>query len=271
MKRLLITGASGFIGKHVVAQLKGFGFEVHAPSSTELDLLDTVQVRDYMSRIQPSHLLHLAWITTPGVFFESLENIRWVESTLALAQAFVEAGGKRFVAAGTCFETVLEESPTLYGMCKDVTRELLQVYFLKTDVEFAWGRVFFLYGPGEHPERLVSAVTRGLLAREKVACTKGMQIRDYIYIEDCASRFVQLLCSKEEGLFDVASGHSIRLSELMMMIGDAIGKPELIQLGFRPERTGEPAVLVPKVPIRLKPKVSLSEGIRKTIEYWRDL
>ncbi len=269
MKRLLITGSSGFIGQHLVSQLQCSDFEIHTPSSKELNLLDPLAVQRFMERTRPTHLVHLAWITTPGVFFESPENMRWVEATLRLAQAFVESGGKRFIGAGTCFETVLAESPTFYGICKNLTRELLQAYFAKTGVGFAWGRIFFLYGPGEKPERLIPSIIRGLLAGEEVLCGQGKVVRDYLYVEDCAACFVDLMTSAEQGVFDIVSGKPIQLSELILATAHTLGRPELIKLGGRSDRVGEPPVIVSRQTLKWQPKISLSEGMRRTIERWR--
>jgi UDP-glucuronate decarboxylase len=268
MKRLLITGGSGFIGKHVVQKLWGENFEVYAPRSTDLDLLNTVQVRDYVCRIQPSHLLHLAWMTKPGMFFESPENIHWVEATLALAQAFVESGGKRFVGAGTCFETVLGEFPTFYGTCKDLTRELLQVYFSKMSTEFVWARLFFLYGPYEKPERLIPSVVMKLLTQELVKCSSGTQIRDYLYVEDCARILVKHLDSKHQGVLEIASGIPVTIGELVMRFAKAIGREDLVRLGALPDRVGEPKSILPDNKLVWQPEFSFEEGVARTIAYW---
>jgi nucleoside-diphosphate-sugar epimerase len=136
-------------------------------------------------------------------------------------------------------------------------------------VSFAWGRVFFLYGPGEKRERLVPSIINGLLRGQDVLCGNGKIIRDYLHVEDCASCFVEMLKNSEQGVFDIASGQPIQLWELILAIAHTLGRPELIQLGARPERVVEPPVLVSQQELNWHPKISLSEGIARTIEYWR--
>lgn len=269
MKHLLITGSSGFIGRYTIEPLRQAGFEVYALDSS-IDLLQTEKIQEILYDFKPTHLLHLAWLTTPGVFFESPDNLKWVEATLALVRHFKEFGGQRFIGAGTCFETLLSDpSETFYGFCKNSTRLLLEKYCEKSGLEFAWGRIYFLYGPHERPERLVPSIVRGLLKGEEVACTQGKQIRDYMYVEDCAKCFVDLVSTQSTGVFDIASGQSIQLKELILAFAHALGRSDLIKFGARPERLGEPEVIVAKDIFSGSMKTSFQDSISKTINYWR--
>src|SRR5205085_8625551 len=121
------------------------------------------------------------------------ENVRWVEASLALLRAFAEAGGRRAVLAGTCAEydwgagdEVLNERntplrpDTLYGAAKHGLHVVGAAQAAQVGFELAWGRVFFLYGPGEAPGRLVPAVARALLAGEPAKTTAGTQVRDFL-------------------------------------------------------------------------------------------
>jgi len=186
MQRVLITGATGFIGRQCLLPLSRCADEVHAVSrsgarfppgirSHAVDLLDPVQAAALVARVRPTHLLHLAWITTPKVYWTSPENLRWVEVSEELLRAFAGHGGERVVMAGTCAEydwslghcdeaTTPLKPGTLYGECKDRLRATLETFARRTGMSTAWGRVFFLYGPHEHPNRLVSSVIRSLLA-----------------------------------------------------------------------------------------------------------
>src|SRR5215217_4494631 len=116
MKRVLVTGGTGFIGRHTLAELLARDFEVHVaarskpsdfPSDVsfhECDLLDAGAARRLTTRLAPTHLLHLGWYAKPGLFWTSLENLRWVAASLTLYLAFAEAGGTRAVIAGSCAE-----------------------------------------------------------------------------------------------------------------------------------------------------------------------
>jgi nucleoside-diphosphate-sugar epimerase len=97
MKRVLVTGGTGFIGRHPLAELLARDYELHVaarskpsadfPSAVtfhECDLLDGVATSRLMTRLAPTHLLHLGWYAKPGLFWTSLENLRWVAASLTL-------------------------------------------------------------------------------------------------------------------------------------------------------------------------------------------
>ena len=139
MKRLLFTGAGGFIGRHAIPHLLRRDYEVHAVDVRPLELegchvhtanlLEPAEVQRVVETIRPTHLLHMAWYVEHGKFWTSEENTRWVEASLGLFREFITKGGKRLVTTGTCaeYETghalcVEDETPcrpeTLYGACK---------------------------------------------------------------------------------------------------------------------------------------------------------
>src|SRR5262245_59286800 len=102
---VLLTGASGFIGRHVVPALLARGYEVHGiarrgtvisgcASSQACDLFDDGAVESLIEVIRPTHLLHFAWYAEHGKFWSSEENLRWVRASLNLIQRFTAAGGK---------------------------------------------------------------------------------------------------------------------------------------------------------------------------------
>ncbi|MEW5725702.1 MAG: NAD-dependent epimerase/dehydratase family protein, partial [Thermodesulfobacteriota bacterium] len=114
MKKVLVTGAGGFIGRPAAKSLLERGFDVHGVDLTapphwndevvwhQADLLDSHRLRAVLESVRPSHLLHLAWCTTPGEYWTSEANLTWVGASLSLIQAFIEFGGQRVVVAGTC-------------------------------------------------------------------------------------------------------------------------------------------------------------------------
>lgn len=295
MRRVLLTGATGFVGRQAIAPLRERGYEVHAVSSRpvpptagpgvvwhQADLLDSGAARGLVEAVEPTELLHLAWYAEPGRFWTSPENERWLEASLVLLRAFVAAGGRRAVAAGTCAEydwsaggTLREGATavrpaTVYGQAKAALAAEAQ----RLVPSLGWGRIFFLYGPGEHPARLVSSVAGALLEGRPAPCTHGRQVRDFLHCADVAAAFAALLASGVAGPVNIASGEPVTLAELVGLIGEATRRPELIELGALPARPDEPPVLIADVgrlreEVGFAPRLGLREGIAATVEWWR--
>jgi len=299
VSRVLLTGADGFIGAPVAARLVGAGHDVHGVCLRgregehgltwhRADLLAPETAEELVGSLRPELLVHLAWYTEHGRFWTSVENVRWVEATLRLLRAFASSGGRRAVLAGTCAEYewtaqggVLSEFATplrprtLYGAGKDATREVAQALADHAGFELAWGRVFFLYGPCEPETRLVPAVARALLAGLPAEVTDGAQIRDLLHVSDVAAAFQSLLESDVQGAVNIGSGEPVALREVISLVGEAAGRPELIRYGAAQGRPGEPAQLVADVrrlreEVGFRPRVTLEDGIAGTVGWWRE-
>lgn len=299
MKKVLVTGATGFIGHHCLPLLAARGYEVHAVSSKavprvdeknvawhEVDLLKREQVFEVMSAVAPTHLLHLAWYAVPGKYWTSTENFRWVQASLDLFEAFASAAGRRIVTAGSCAEyewgfgepcsetTTPLKPATLYGACKHSLRIILEAYAAQTGLSAAWGRIFFLYGPREYESRLVASVTRSLLQGGEARCSHGRQVRDLLYVEDVADAFVHLLDSDVRGAINVASGVPVALKDVVGEIGERLNRPDLVHLNAVPASANEPPYLVADVrrlreELGWRPRHDLHDGLNKTIVWWQ--
>jgi nucleoside-diphosphate-sugar epimerase len=295
VSRVLVTGATGFIGRGTVRPLLASGFEVHAVGSRrppapvqwhQADLLQEGSAEALMQSIRPTHLLHLAWYAEPGAFWRSTENLRWVEASLRLLRAFAAHGGRRAVLAGSCAEYAWDDHTwcveattpcrpaTLYGTAKHALHQIAERFAVDVGISLAWGRIFFVFGPHERPERLAGSVSSALVRGVEAPCSHGRQRRDFLYSEDLADAFVALLNSPVEGAVNLASGQPVEIRELVMALAQAAGRPELIRLGARPTAPGEPAELAADVrrlrdEVGWAPPAALSERAVDCIAWWR--
>ncbi len=297
MSRVLVTGATGFIGRRALGPLLEAGHEVHAVSTRpppggapvgviwhQSDLL--ADPGEIVGSVAPQRLLHLAWYAEHGRFWTAPENVAWVEATLTLVRRFAAAGGERAVVAGSCAEydwdhggrCVEGSTPlapaALYGSAKNATREVLEAASEQLGVAVAWGRVFFLYGPGEDERRLVASVTRALLAGERARTTAGAQVRDFLHVDDVAGAFAALLAGEVTGAVNIGSGEGTPVSEMVWQIARATGRRDLLDVGALPDRAGEPAAIVADVrrlceEAGFTPAIGLEQGIDATVRWWR--
>jgi nucleoside-diphosphate-sugar epimerase len=297
MKRVLVTGATGFVGRHSPPALAARGFDVHAVHAVDMpttvatwhhvDLMDRDRVAHLLDEVRPTHLLHFAWYAVHGRYWTSTENLRWVESSLSLLRGFVERGGRRAVIAGTCAEydwrhgycserTTPTIPATLYGTSKNALQAVATAFAAQVGLSLAWGRIFFPYGPHEQPRRLVPSVIRSLLERETVRCSHGNQYRDFLYVQDCADAFAALLDGPVEGPVNIASGDPITIKEMVRRIVSLIPEADTvpIEFGALPTLPDDPPLLVADVrrltcEVGWTPRIDLRGGLARTVASWR--
>jgi len=292
--RVLVTGASGFVGRQAVVALAASGAEVHAVSRNALpidcawhgvDLLDPDSTRRVLREVKPDAVLHLAWCVEHGTFWTDPANADWLAATVALARAAAEAGCRHFTGVGTCYEfdwpadgdCIEDAAPlighTSYDIAKSQCRSALQALFASQDVGFAWARLFFLYGPYEDPRRLVSSVARALVRGEPAACSRGLAARDFMDVRDAGAALAAIALAGATGDINVASGLGTRISEVASMLGDLAGRPELIRLGALPDRAAEPPRIVADVArltgeVGFRPRFDLERGLKDALAFW---
>ena len=229
-----------------------------------------------VEEVRPTHLLHLAWFAEHREYWTSPENRRWVDASLRLVQRFRELGGERAVVAGSCAEydwragvCVEDETPLaprgLYGESKNALREALG------EDGVAWGRIFFLFGPHEHPERLVPSVVRPLLHGEQARVSEGNQRRDFLHVGDVGDAFAALVDSEATGPVNVGSGDARSVRELVETAAGIVGRPELVRFGAPVDE--EPLVVADVTRLRDEvgwtPSRTLEQGLTETVEWWR--
>ena len=297
MTRVLVTGASGYVGRQTLAPLARLGFEVHGLARRPLDeaacrwhaldLFDAEALAAALAAIRPSHLLHLAWTTEHGKFWTDPANETWRAATLDLVDRFIAAGGQRCVIAGSGTEydwsgtAPLSEGrtplnpATPYGQAKAATFRAVQAKAAAAGLAYTHARLFFSYGPFEQPQRLVPLIIRALLKGEPARLTSGTQVRDFLDVRDVGRCLALLLASDVEGAVNVASGAGVSVARIARLLGDLIGRPELIQLGALTLPREEPSSIVADVSrlvaeVGAKPEITLEQGLADTLAWWRE-
>ena len=267
MKRLFVTGATGFIGAHCLREALASGYdEIHAgnrggkgvaaPTLTwhAADLRNPEAAVRLIETVKPTHLLHAAWIATPGVYLTSPENIDWMQATIAMVRAFAEQGGRRVVGVGSCAEYAPSDGPcqeektpiapvSVYGHAKAATWQAMAAIAEAHKIGAVWGRVFVPYGPGDLPQRLIPGVLAALRAGKPMPLSTGEQRRDFVYAPDAAKMLVGLLGSGATGVFNIGSGEAPSVRSVIEALADRFGARNLLQFGAMPVRAWEPPLL----------------------------
>jgi nucleoside-diphosphate-sugar epimerase len=293
--RVLLTGASGFIGRHAIGALLERGAEVHAVGRSaaagypctwhQADLLAPGAPQQVIAAVRPDIVLHLAWCVEHGKFWTDPANLDWIAATLALARASAEHGVRRFVGVGTCFEydwpdegPCLEaETPlaghTLYDRAKAACRSVLTEFFGQAGLSFAWARLFFLYGPDEAPNRLVASIARALVHGEPARTSSGRAIRDFIDTRDAGAALAALALAGAAGEVNIATGEAHSVREIAKLLGDIVRRPDLVEIGALPDREEPPYIVGSSKRLRdevgFAPQITLEQGLADAIAFWR--
>lgn len=267
---ILVTGATGFVGRRVIQDLRQRGFPIRAIvrkgsgeeliSGKDYEVIYTrdIFIEQYAWWLDVlkgvSSIIHLAWYAEPGRYLESNLNVTCLKGTLRLAQAAIDVGVDRFVGVGSCFEYDLTQGDlsvttplkptTLYGACKTASYHVLTPLFALSSIQLCWCRLFYLYGEGEDERRLVPYIRRQLESGQRVLLTKGNQIRDFLDVGVAARMIVDVTLSQKEGAFNICSGIPISVRELAEKIADEYGRRDLLSFGARPNNVIEPPRIV---------------------------
>ena len=296
--RVLVTGASGFIGRHCVEALLKHGCEVHAVSRGlpawdaqgliwhQADILQPTGIADAFSECKPTHLIHAAWNDTNTAFWTSAENLPWAARSTDLLYAAQRHGVQRVVGIGTCAEYGLnhdlcDEHSTpmrpvgMYAQTKHATQVLYDAAAQAHGLSTAWARLFFPYGIFDKPAKLIPYAIRQLSKGEPAEFTSGEQVRDLLFASDVGAAIVALLCSEVTGPVNIASGVAFRVRDVVRRIGELMGRPELIRLGVRQTHHLQANRWVASVnrlghEVKWHPTIQLNDGLRATIAAFRE-
>lgn len=294
-ERVLVTGASGFLGRALLPPLVAAGCEVHATSRQLSQVPDVTwhaadllrgEGEPLVARLRPTTLIHCAWYVEHGRFWTAPENADWVTASLSLARAFAAAGGRRFVGIGSCAEYAVEPADTMpwpetrriapatpYGQAKAACAAGLAAI---PDLSTTWARLFLLFGPGEHPDRLVPSIIRALLAGQEAPVASGRPVRDIVSTGYAGRAIAALALSPVTGPVNIGAGQGMAIGDIAGRIGELCGRPELVTLGRLPDRPGEAPHMVADID-RLQRETgfieafALDEALGTALTWWRGL
>lgn len=290
-RRVLITGATGLIGRMVVRVLKEHGHHIIALSRSggpvegadqtiPCDLLVGESIEQAVAQSGATDLVHLAWYRGTDNRWSTPLNLDWAAASLQLVRAFAGHGGQRVVGLGSCAEYdwadgVLSEDTalrpaSLYGKTKVATGRVLMDTADDLGISLVWARLFFCFGPGEPKGRLFGDVLQGLRDGTVVNCTDGLQKRDFLHSYDVARAVVTLLESDVAGAVNVASGQATSVRDLILAAADAMGRRDLIRFGAIPRPPSDPPLVVANTErlqgVGFVPKFDLNGAVQDCID-----
>ncbi|MGB7244980.1 MAG: NAD(P)-dependent oxidoreductase [Sulfitobacter sp.] len=269
MSRILITGATGFVGLPVAQKLVVAGHDltcVIRPCTEEkleglnsqVILCDDVFAQssdwwaDALTDIDT--VVHLAWYAEPGKYLTSERNLDCLAGTLSMAKGSAAAGLRRFVGVGTCFEYDLTKGElsvdtplapdTPYAAAKVAAFTMLKSWFAISETEFLWARLFYLYGAREDYRRLIPFLHNQMRTGQAAELTSGTAVRDYSDVDAAADLLVKDITGAHVGPTNICSGKGVTIRALAEEIADQYGRRDLLKFGARPDNLTDPPVVI---------------------------
>ncbi len=268
---ILLTGATGFVGRQVLRALTARGCAVRlvvrdgtqervTRSAAIEQVISTPDMWSenvaWWSRVcrDVDTVVHVAWYAEPGQYLRSPINRECLAGTLRLAQGATEARIRRFVGIGTCFEYDLDagrltvatplKPSTPYAQAKADAFRALARMLPAEGIAFAWCRLFYLYGEGEDGRRLVPYLRARLAAGEPAELSSGTQVRDYLDVADAGRMIAEVALGGAQGPVNICSAMPVSVREMAERIADEYGRRDLLRFGARPDNLVDPPCVV---------------------------
>jgi nucleoside-diphosphate-sugar epimerase len=257
---ILLTGATGFVGRQVYKSLLNLGIKVRvvlrdgkaAEIESSEHLESIVVTKDLFSENDlwwarvcngVDIVIHVAWYAEPGKYLDSPKNLDCLTGTLALAKGAAQAKVRRFVGIGTCFEYDLTDgylsinTPlkplTPYAAAKTAAFMTLLQWMPSQEMEFAWCRLFYLYGEGEDQRRFLPYLRAKLAKGEVAELSSGEQVRDYLDVREAGKMISDLALSDATGSVNICSEIPVTIRQLAELVADEYGRRDLLHFGAK--------------------------------------
>jgi nucleoside-diphosphate-sugar epimerase len=271
MKKVLLTGASGFVGKQIIKALSESNVHIIPVIRPDQDskFQDIKNITYFIKSLDIFKettewwiekcnnidiIIHAAWYAEPGKYVDSPKNVDCMMGSFNLAKGAAKAGVKRFVGIGTCLEydltggAVSIHTPlkplSPYANTKAELFTKLSQCLPKKSVEFVWCRLFYLYGEGENERRLVSYLHKQIANGEIAELTSGNQIRDYLDVSEAGRLISNVALSGQLGPVNICSGVPITIREFAEQIADKYGRRDLLRFDLNKQSNLEPFCVV---------------------------
>lgn len=294
---IVVTGAQGFLGRHVVARLAGDGHRVLAVDRRAAFGPAMPGVQNHISDlVDPGTLIppdcepvgrflliHLAWDLRLRESSYTVQS-QQVTTLAGLLDAWTARGLQYLIAPGSAQEFGArggeigdDEAPieplSPYGWAKRAAFEMAESWSRNTGRGLLWLRPFIVYGPGQAGSMLVPYALRQALAKERAEFSEGTQVRDFVYVDDVVDAVARGVAQQPAGAHAVNLGSRdpVRICDLLREIGRHFGVESLFDFGAKPRRIGEPDVQVARIGraaelLGWKPSVGWREGVRRLCE-----
>lgn len=294
-KRILVTGARGFIGHKLCISLQEMGAEIYAVSTREQapsevihewlvgDLADYDFTESLVKRSRPDIVFHLAGyatgLRTVDIVRPTFRNN--LLATLNMLIAFAESDIKRLVLAGSLEEPVAGDVDAIpvspYAASKWASTQYARMFYRLYKMPVAMARIFMVYGPGDRNfKNLIPYVIRSLLNNEVPKLTSGKRLVDWVYIDDVVDGLIKM--GVQEGIegrsIDLGTGEKTSVKEICSKIKDMIGVEMQLDFGLIPdrpfERETEARLEETRNALDWSPKINVDTGLQKTIDWVRE-
>ena len=253
MLKVLVTGASGFVGRHLLRELQNHKVEIITVGRKKSDFRPDIEVKDVFDLnssdwdqilVGIDIVIHLAWFVNHKTYRSSEMNTSCVDGSLELAKAVLKSKVKYFLGTGTCLEygpqnVILKPTDNLmpnttYGLAKVQLYKLLNEMFAASKIKFGWARIFFVYGEGEPETKLYSSVRRDLISGNSVYLNNPSAIYDFISVEEAVKKITYLTVNQIVGPHNICTGNGVSVLEFCKSIAADVGVPsEMIRSKLR--------------------------------------